>query len=663
MLNVTPGKDAVNRLNSPDFAAGPEVTRDAAFAAAAVVPRPVPAANVYLRAALPQIPRLLGMLDRNPFRKTYGSFDKQFWHYRTACFASEMYQEGVLPLALVYRHSLPGNRWRGNAELRNLILAGLRFSARNCHADGSCDDYYPYERALGAAVFSFAAATQACRLIEFTHRDADSAGILDWLNLRARWIASNGESGTLANHHALAALGLARMARLTGGRGHAAAAVARVWETLHLQHAEGWFCEYGGADPGYQTVTIDCLAKIQAIWRESPGDYADELAALEIALERGTRFCEHFPHPDGSYGGAYGSRGTLHFYPHGFELLAAGDSPAAQSAARLAAGFRRALVNDRIGHLADDRMFVHRLGNLIEAFVDAAHLRSVRTGSDEQAARTSHVSTASKPRPGNGIQFTHLPGAKLLIGRSEPGTVPEQATHTVISAARGGVFAHHAGGTNSADQKRAHAVTGDAGLIVELADGRIAVSQTHNLEQESRFRQHASGTSQYSVRAPLCFVRFETVSPLKQAVLHLGILTVGRYCRTLVRRLLQQRVITGRRTAPIVLTRKFEFIPAREPGGYRLRVTDHVELSHPKIFVRRMGFGANFEAAYVAASGVFREGDLRPWAELDADLAELNAMRRVEIVREFGATVRTVPSRGVDLLSVHNAPRPRGVAA
>ena len=119
----------------------------------------------YLDGLADGIARLLGAIDRNPFRPTYGCLDRQFWHYRTACFPSEMYQEGVLPLALVYSHELPGNRWRDCPRVRELALAGLRFAARSCHRDGSCDDYYPFERALGAAVFSLQAAAKAYTLL------------------------------------------------------------------------------------------------------------------------------------------------------------------------------------------------------------------------------------------------------------------------------------------------------------------------------------------------------------------------------------------------------------------------------------------------------------------------------------------------------------------
>ena len=63
--------------------------------------------TLYATTAMADVPRLLGAIDRNPYRRTYGCLDRQFWHYRTAAFPSEMYQEGALPLALVYATMLP----------------------------------------------------------------------------------------------------------------------------------------------------------------------------------------------------------------------------------------------------------------------------------------------------------------------------------------------------------------------------------------------------------------------------------------------------------------------------------------------------------------------------------------------------------------------------
>jgi len=546
------------------------------------VPRDPALRDRYLAAALASIPRLLGSIDRNPYRATYGCLDRQYWHYRTSSFPSEMYQEGVLPLALVYARQLPGNRWCGNDRVRELAVAALRFAARASHADGSCDDYYPFERALGAAAFSLRAAARAYRILGLDDRELRA-----WLERRARWLIGHDESGRLANHQALAALGLLHVAQITENDVYRSLARERIDRVLDWQSREGWFDEYGGADPGYQTVTIECLAQYRRITGER---------GLDEPLGRAVEFARLFLHPDNSFAGEYGSRGTYHFYPHGMELLARESSAAAD----LADGFLKSLASGRCAYFDDDRMFVHRLASLLDAYGDWS---PVRPG------------PAQPPRP---IEF--LKQAGMLVRRT--GT-----THTAISGARGGVFKHFA---------RAKPAVTDAGLIVEFDDGRIAVSQWHDASRAIDYADEGlpEGACRFSVSGPLGWSRFETATPVKQAVFHLGMWAVGRFCRGLVRRLLQRRLITGRAEAPIRLTRTFELLPA-SAAGPSLRVTDDIELVSPRARVRRMAWGTDHQSAYVAASGVYQHGVLAPWVHLDRYVDELNRRRRVAITREL----------------------------
>jgi hypothetical protein len=106
---------------------------------------------------------------------------------------------------------------------------------------------------------------------------------------------------------------------------------------------------------------------------------------------------------------------------------------------------------------------------------------------------------------------------------------------------------------------------------------------------------------------------------------------VGRWFRTTVRRLLQRRLITGRRPLPIRLDRTIEILE----GSPSLRVTDAVELTSPAINIRRMAFGSDHQAAYVAACGVYQDSVLQPWTELVDQVEALNRDRRVVVVREF----------------------------
>jgi len=536
--------------------------------------------DAYALAAMAEIPRLLGGIDRNPYRPTYGCLDRQYWHYRTSSFPSAMYQEGAISLALAYALPMPGNQWHGNTRIKELVVAAIRFAAASGHRDGSCDDYYPFERALGAAVFSLQAAAHAYQVLEL-----NEAELLAGLCRRAHWVANHDESGHLANHQALAALGLLRVAIITGQRQFRQAAECRLRKLLDWQSDEGWFDEYGGADPGYQTVTIECLAE----YRRLSGSQE-----LDEPLRRAVAFARLFLHPDGSYGGEYGSRGTYHFYPHGFELLAAENTDAAD----LADGFLQGWAAHRQAHFNDDRLSIHRLASLIGAYHDWAPTRPV----------------PAQPPPSTTVC---LPIAGLIIRRA-----PDACT--VVAASRGGVFKHF-----PADGPP---VT-DAGLILQTGDGRVAVSQAHD-RRAGLCEEPGGARRRWVVSRQLDWARFETATPLKQALLHTAMTLGGRWCRTWVRRLLQRRLITGRKVAPIRLSRTVEFCEQFTEGA-RLRVTDVIELLDPRVRIRRMSYGTDHQTAYVAACGVYQSSVLQPWTDLASYVEPLNTDRRVTIVRQW----------------------------
>lgn len=675
----------------------------------------------YLRRALGQIPRLLTAMDRNPFRRTYGCMDREYWHYRTAAFPSGMYQEGVLALAMVYRYPLPGNAWYAVDRVRELAEAGVRFAVRSSHSDGACDDYYPWERALGAAVFSLAACVRAYALLGI-----DDPEVVDWLRRRGRWIARRSETGRLTNHHALAALGLAELARLTQQEEFLQAAQQKLCTVLAWQHPEGWFDEYGGADPGYQTLTITCLAKLRRLVEESLSDawpnWPIQRAEVAQALLRAVRFARWFLQPDSSYGGPMGSRGTRLFFPHGMELLAA-ESP---EAADLADGFLQSLemleMSDRgseetraegygIGAgpkgtcalLDDDRMVVHWPAELLDAYRDWSAWRAVAPTAvdgalDRAAVPTGDPSFASAA----GSAFDSLlvrtseeacwPGAGLFVRRTTN-------SYTAISTARGGVVVHvlprlargepkTVGVPPAPDQPEPTAGSGtrprsggggpgggpmwlriiDAGLVIETADGRLAVSSLQDLQKQKSpaVSMGEDGSLRVLVERELCWVRWETASPLKQAVFYLGMWLAGRFWRSGVRWLLQRRLITGRPKAPIRLSRRIELPPsglwpaisdrsskeassfAQETlgaatagdsndngGSWTLRVTDTIQLLNRRIKVRRMAYGPEGDWVYTAVAGAYHPSVLSPWTDLAELVEPLNRTGQVTIRRQW----------------------------
>ncbi|MBW2284405.1 MAG: hypothetical protein JRF65_07370, partial [Deltaproteobacteria bacterium] len=154
--------------------------------------------DIFAVEALNHIPKILTLQDRNPHSPNYGCFDRNFWHLRITDFPSGMSQEFVYPLALAFHTDTSDNPFYQKHVLIDWVEAGIAFAAASSHKDGSCDDYYPYERAMGAAAFSLLACVESYRLLELSNQ-----GLLDFFRKRAHWLAHHQESGRLSNHQAL----------------------------------------------------------------------------------------------------------------------------------------------------------------------------------------------------------------------------------------------------------------------------------------------------------------------------------------------------------------------------------------------------------------------------------------------------------------------------
>jgi hypothetical protein len=529
----------------------------------------------YAFEALRAMPRLILMVDKNPFSRTYGSFDRPYWHYRTMDFPCGMNQEYVLPLALACKLPMPGNIYHGSERLHELVVAGMDYARTSSHKDGTCDDYFPFERALGALVFSLYAMTESA--LELGIRDERH---LDFFAKRGGWLATHNETGQLANHQAFAALALYNVFLLTGDQKHREASDHFRDLTLSWQKDEGWFQEYEGADPGYHTCTIGFLTKL---WQKSKDE------SLLEPLGRAVKFAHHFMHPDGSYGGEYGSRNTFHFYPHGFEVLAS----RFPEAGRIAEAFlRRAMPERRRYFNDDDRMAAHYVYDWMQAWRDYSTQRH-----------------APLPLPEK-TEVVHLEKAHLTVVRT-PGY------HAVVASNKGGAL--------KATTSQGPLVS-DTGLVAELEDGTVAVmhvvadneselsTDKRTLKVKGRFQRR---------RQPL-------PTPAKQIVFRVLNLTIGRFNPNLVRATLQKILITGKAPLPLAFRRTVVF------GDDRIEVTDEIRsLGKKPIRMKRLAASSDATSIYVANSNVYQDSVLTPWVFFEDEVETFNSTGRVTIHRSF----------------------------
>lgn len=526
-----------------------------------------PNRELYFVEGIRYLPRILELVDRNRLSPTYGCFDRSYWHYRTSDFPSGMAQEAVLPLALAYTLEHPENRFYHEERLRELVEAGIEFARRSSHRDGSCDDYFPFERAAGASAFSLYACTEAALILGLSRPEWTP-----FFKKRAKYLADEGyrESGVLSNHKALIILALYNVFLLTGDPSIKKQAEEKLDHLLTLQTQEGWFPEYGGCDPGYLTFTIDFLAK----YHEKSKD-----PRVMEPLRQAVQFCSCFMHPDGSFGGEYGSRNTFHFLPHGFEICAREVPEARQTADR----FLESLKAERRSYAEDDRIFCHYVYNYLQAYLDYA-LRP-------------------EPNP--------APGTDSFRVFGEAGLVVKRAgrNYAVISTVKGGVAKIF---------KEGRLLWCDSGLVGRSKEGIKFTSQV-----TGAFKTTTEG-NKITIEG-LCHETHNLLfSPFLFILFRLFLSVVGRFLpANVVRRALQKKAITGRpREFPLRFRKTFR-LDAFEPPDYELILEDM------KVQIQELWITSDSTFIYVATSQPYQSGTLKPWLNLNEVVTELNEKRQV----------------------------------
>lgn len=265
--------------------------------------------------------RVLGLMDREEASPTYGCCDRTYWAWKFVDFPGARFQEAVCALAFLYATPLEGHPYAGDPRLLEWVGAGLDCWSRLQHRDGSFDEAYPFERSLAATAFTAFYVSEAIGWLGDAVPAVRLAAVRAALERAGDWLARNDEPhGILSNHLAAAAAALQHAYRLTGLERFDGCAQRVLERILEHQSAEGWYEEYGGADPGYQSHGSLYLVRY---W-ELTGD-----VALEASLRGAMRFLGHFAHPDGSFGGEYASRNTQTYYPAACEMFAAVDPSAA----------------------------------------------------------------------------------------------------------------------------------------------------------------------------------------------------------------------------------------------------------------------------------------------------------------------------------------------
>jgi hypothetical protein len=534
--------------------------------------------DIYAHKALEQVPRLLSLEDRNPFSTTYGCCNREYWLCRSTDFPDSISQFGIHALALAWAHPMPGNIYHRHPKILAWTLAGIDYWMKIQHRDGSFDEFYPNERGwAGPTGFLVYAMCDSYCLLGDAFPDAMRPRFFTAVDRAGRYLAKWDEPGVLANHHAMAVLPVFEAARLLDSRELWDGYQAKLDEFYTYCDPEGWCLEYDGADPGYLSATVSFLGKI---WKHR-GQYervASDAKMLDV-MTRAVEFCSYFVYPNGHYAGTVGSRQTLHFYPHGFELLAPEIPLAGAVADAMLAGLRDgALVPPTI---QGDRYYQYRVPEFLLSYVDYG----------ERPYRTD----AERPRlPHEDEPFERwFPNAKIMAAKTS-------RTYVVVNAAKGGVVKYF-------DLQSRKLVFNDCGFLVRLKNGRVVTSQWIDPDYKIEYKE---GT--LIIEGNAHHVAGKLFTPAKFILFRLFMLAFGwnasvaYQIKGLIRRLLMTRA----KSEPVAFTRIVTW--KDEPIGHILKTPAiHVSTSiRTQKVVSDLFLGDELPLRYVPQSRYFQPQEL-----------------------------------------------------
>jgi len=496
------------------------------------------AGQLYLQRALEQMPRSISLQDREPLSKTHGCLDRTYWAWKFVDFPGARYQEGVYPLAFVFAVDDGGQGYLGNAKVLAWIEAGLDYWARIQYRDGSFDEAYPYEHSLAATAFTGFYVAEALRLVDGALGAETRERTRAALSRTGQWLVRNDEThGFLTNHLAAAAGALIQIGQLLDEPRFIDRSQYFLDRILNHQSTEGWYEEYGGADPGYQTHATFYLARC---WQLT----GDE--ALGGSLDRSVEFLRHFVHADGTLGGEYGSRSTQFVYPAGFEMLAGRNETARWIAARLAKSIRHRRVASL--ETMDAQNFYPLLNNFLFAHQAAKGRDDAAEADRSGRAEPTQSESATVEFPDAGLIKVVRPAYELIVG-----------------ASKGGVF-------KVFDRKAGRLVRSDSGFVGRMENGRLVASQALD-----RSRRADVDDDRITLEAPFYAVNRTVFRPWTFLVFRLVNLTLARVPAVAywVKSLLVKVLITRRRSVPLTLERTFML------GQTGVAVQDHLRASRP----------------------------------------------------------------------------------
>ncbi len=525
----------------------------------------------YMPDVLRAVPRLLHELDREPRSLSYGRFDRQHWGWKFRDHPLGMLQTAAYPLALLWRFPLPDNPYHRSERLLGWIEGAFEETLERQHRSGAFSAFVPYEQDPMSTLGMAHGLSEAYLIVREALAPPLGRRFLASLGRAADFALHRDEDHAfVSNHWALFAVAFRTAYDLLGDERYRRRSEQVLDRIFSHQSPDGWYHEYGGPDPGYESLGIFHLA---TYWRRT--------GAVEVldSLRRSVEFYAHCVHPDGSVGGGYGSRHTSLYVPAGFEVLASEIPLAASVAAFMAERLTR--HNVVIPSIAD----VPNLPPLAYGFLEAA------------------LVPGDPPPDGLPALPCESDDTRRRFDDSGVSVVGTRRYYAVLNAGKGGVC-------RVFDRVGDRIAYEDAGYLVTQGRRRWT-SQLTGLaspEQGKPGERPARGSldgDDVVCAARLAEARQILPTPAKLLLLRALNLTLFRSPRIghWIRKRITARLITDRRLGPFQLRRRVRF------GPDEIRFEDRLEALGPSR-VEAVALPRSFTGIHMGSAKYFHPSDL-----------------------------------------------------
>lgn len=468
--------------------------------------------NSYIQFVLKQAPRVISQLDRDSDSPTYGCFDRNFWHYKIRDFSSAILQQNCLTLALLYTHNFKGNPYYKKEKIKRYALAAVEYWSKIMLRDGSFNEYYPNEHSIPPTVFSLYAVCETYKILKLNNPQ-----IKRKIAKTAKFLIKKQEKNAL-NQEITSMCAIYNAYLVTKKKDLRIAVNRKLKYIKTAQSKEGWFREYGGADIGYLSVSLNFLAEYYRLSKDT---------SIKKRLSEIVEFLQYFIHPDGSLGGDYGSRNTTYFLYNGLEITA----PINKTAIA---------IRDKIFEKEtsiDDRYMTHYvLPSAVSALVNQKKLKS--------NVKLPYTKKFKKYFKDAGLFVYSDNNLYLVCNLKKLG---------VINLFRG--------------QKRIFA---DCGYRAKLDKKSFAVSNWTKPEYETKVKSDKSHIEIIS-KGALSKTKFYVPTPIKHIILRLATPFLGSMMRDILRKIF----ITPNKPSDILLKRTIVI------KGKHIRIIDQITAKQP----------------------------------------------------------------------------------